>query len=163
MIDKYRLARAFRRFPQIGFLFTMTYRLTQPRLTAGVAGVLLDDQNRVLLLEHVFHARLPWGLPGGWLGRKEEPALAIAREFREETGLTVDVVRPIMVVQDRQWRAHLDISYLLRAEHPIPPLELSYEIVDYGWFKLDELPPVNRYNRLVLAAVSELLEAGNSV
>ena len=124
--------------------------MTQGRNTAGVTGVLLDDENRVLLVEHVFHARRPWGLPGGWLGRNEEPARAIAREFREETGLVVEVVRPLLVAQGRRWKAHLDIAFLLRAENPMPPLELSYELSDYGWFALDDLPPVNRFTREVL-------------
>ena len=159
MFNKHHLARTFRRFPLFAKLFTIVFRMTQPRNTAGVTGVLLDDEGRVLLVEHVFHAELPWGLPGGWLGRNEEPAIAIAREFREETGLDVEVVRPLMVVQGRRWNTHLDIAYLLQMTGPLQPLELSFELIGFGWFALDELPPVSRFNREVLAT----LESGISV
>jgi ADP-ribose pyrophosphatase YjhB (NUDIX family) len=163
MIDKHRLARLFRRFPVGGLWFTTIYRRTQPRLTAGVTGVLLDDQCRVLLVEHVFHARLPWGLPGGWLDRNEEPARAVKREFLEETGLHVEVVRPLAVVKGRMWKSHLDITYLVRAESPLPPVKLSYELSDFAWFALDDLPPLNRFTREVLALVADLVEAELSI
>ncbi|MCD4687245.1 MAG: NUDIX hydrolase, partial [Anaerolineae bacterium] len=62
----------------------------QPRFSIGVVGILLDDAGeRVLLLKHVFHHPYPWGLPGGWIERGEDPAVCIVRELREETTLRV--------------------------------------------------------------------------
>ena len=61
----------------------------------GVIGVLLDEiGERVLLVEHIFHTFRPWGLPGGWIARGEDPARTAEREYREETGLHVRAVTP---------------------------------------------------------------------
>ena len=57
----------------------------------GAYGVAHDADGRVLLVRFSPHADLPgvWGLPGGGVGHGEHPAAALAREFAEETGLTV--------------------------------------------------------------------------
>jgi 8-oxo-dGTP diphosphatase len=65
--------------------------LTHPRFLVGVMALIRDDQNRVLILEHTYRRRYPWGLPGGYLQTREEPAEGLARELNEETGLTVQV------------------------------------------------------------------------
>jgi 8-oxo-dGTP pyrophosphatase MutT (NUDIX family) len=45
----------------------------------------------VLLARHTFHGDR-WGVPGGWVRRREDPAAACMREIREETGLDVRAV-----------------------------------------------------------------------
>jgi 8-oxo-dGTP pyrophosphatase MutT (NUDIX family) len=61
----------------------------------GVAGVLRDEQGRVLL-----HRNLDgeWGVPAGAVEPGESPAQAIEREVLEETGLFVRVDRILGVV-----------------------------------------------------------------
>ena len=44
-------------------------------------GLIEDPDGRLLLLEHRFRVPLPWGLPGGFIKRGEEPAEALAREL----------------------------------------------------------------------------------
>ncbi|MBK8984950.1 MAG: hypothetical protein IPM39_02535 [Chloroflexi bacterium] len=39
----------------------------------GVGMVALDEDGRILLLHPVVHPCFPWGLPGGWLNRRESP------------------------------------------------------------------------------------------
>ncbi|MGH3813453.1 MAG: NUDIX domain-containing protein [Pseudonocardiaceae bacterium] len=59
--------------------------------TRGAAGaLLLDDIGRVLLVERVYDAAWPWGLPGGIIEAGESPLAACTREIREE--LAVDPV-----------------------------------------------------------------------
>ncbi|MGH3906068.1 MAG: NUDIX domain-containing protein [Pseudonocardiaceae bacterium] len=59
--------------------------------TRGAAGaLLLDDVGRVLLVERVYGAAWPWGLPGGIIEAGESPLGACTREIREE--LAVDPV-----------------------------------------------------------------------
>lgn len=50
-----------------------------------------DQDGRVLILEHTYRREHPWGLPGGYLQAREEPAEGLARELVEELGLTVQV------------------------------------------------------------------------
>ena len=62
-----------RKLMQLGIL------LTVPQQRIGVGVVVLDEIGRVLLLRHVFHPFAPWGVPGGWLHRHEDPAAGALR------------------------------------------------------------------------------------
>jgi 8-oxo-dGTP pyrophosphatase MutT (NUDIX family) len=138
------VAQLVRRFPGLAKHSQVFYRRFQPRFTAGAVGVLLDDQERVLLVEHVFHARHPWGLPGGWVGRNELPSQAVEREFLEETGLAVKTLYPLEVWSSRFWRNHIDLAFAVQSVEPLSdlPLRLSGELLAYRWAGQDELPPL---------------------
>jgi ADP-ribose pyrophosphatase YjhB (NUDIX family) len=162
MLSKTRLSATFRRFPWMVKVLINLYRVTLPRFTAGVNGVLLDDSGRVLLVEHVYHAVRPWGLPGGWVDRCEEPSDSVVREFREETGIEVQVVRPILVQVGQFWGSHLDMSFLLTCAAMPDSLYLSSELLDYGWFSLDDLPPLHRFDWQVLQALQGQMSVESS-
>lgn len=139
----HRIAHVMRRFPLLGAIGQRLYRLTVPHYTLGVVGVLLDAQRkRVLLVEHVFHPVKPWGLPGGWLDRGENPAQAIEREFREETGLHVTAICPLLVERVPLLRGQMDIIYLCALNGDSQTIRLSNELLDYRWTALDALPPL---------------------
>ncbi len=131
----------------------------QPRFTLGGVGVLLDESGRrVLLVEHVFHAKCPWGLPGGWIGRGEEPSRAVEREFREETGLRVRAVRPLWIGLAPEIRGHLDVAFLCELDGTAgeqPPILLSSELLSYRWTSLDDLPRLVVAQRIILEAVRD--------
>jgi 8-oxo-dGTP diphosphatase len=158
MLTKSKVSATLQRFPWIARSIVQVYRLSVPRFTAGVNGVLLDEQGRVFLVEHVFHAINPWGLPGGWVGRREEPAHALVREFQEETGIEVAIVRPIVVQIGQFWGKHLDISFLLEAISFPDEIQLSSELTNWGWFAFDELPSLGRFDQQVLDAVQKQME-----
>jgi ADP-ribose pyrophosphatase YjhB (NUDIX family) len=65
------------------------------QIRPGVAAVILDGQGRILLQRRSDNGL--WGLPGGSVEIGETVRDAITREVREETGLTVEVVRLIGV------------------------------------------------------------------
>ena len=52
----------------------------------GVAGLVMDDSGKVLLVRHRYMTG--WQLPGGGVDRGEPPEQAIRREMGEEIGLT---------------------------------------------------------------------------
>jgi 8-oxo-dGTP diphosphatase len=119
------------------------YRLFQPRVSMGVVGVLLDAQNEhVLLVEHVFHGYRPWGLPGGWMDRDEEPAHTVEREFAEETGLRVCALYPLIVQRAHSMGAHMDVVYRCVLDGDSQTIRLSRELLNYRWTPLDDLPPM---------------------
>lgn len=131
---------------------TLGIRVFVPKQRIGVAVVVLDDHGRVLMLRHVFHPDAPWGLPGGWLGRNEDPAAGALRELHEETGLTAVVDRPVLVSLESH-PDHVGIAFLVR---PMAGnLQLSAEILEADWFEVDDLPeplfPI--YARAIAAAV----------
>jgi ADP-ribose pyrophosphatase YjhB (NUDIX family) len=147
---KTRLAALLRRVPPLVWLTVRLWRLSLPRYTAGVVGVVIDDAGRVLILEHVFHFEQPWGLPGGWLSRREDPETGMTRELIEELGLPVKVER-LLLARAHPHRSHLDFAYLCRARGPIA--HLSSEILDFGWFDPSELPSLYQFQHDAVAAV----------
>ncbi len=63
----------------------------------GACAAALDEQNRLLMVEQY---RYPMGervleIPAGKLEYGENPAAAVARELREETGCTADRIEPL--------------------------------------------------------------------
>ena len=71
------------------------------RLRRAAIIVLLDDQDRVLLLwRHRFvQDRWGWEVPGGLMEEGEEPAEAAARELEEETGYRAGRVEYLLNLQ----------------------------------------------------------------
>lgn len=74
--------------------------LLNTKFLVGVVGVVLDDDGRVLLVEHAYRNEFPWGLPSGWAKCGEQPQAAIRREILEEAGLAVEVVSVLEVSAD---------------------------------------------------------------
>ena len=138
-----QLAALIRRFPFLTRLPFRAYRSRQARYTVGVAGVVLDERGRVLVVEHVFHPRHAWGLPGGWIDADEDPAQALKRELREELGLEVDVRGALHVA--RSFKDHIDIAYLCHSRGPVA--RLNAELLDYRWAEADSLPDLRVFHR----------------
>lgn len=137
-------------------MIEQVFRLWQPRFTVGVVGVLLDQTGeRVFLVEHVFHTHKPWGLPGGWIDRREEPARTAEREFLEETGLRVRAIRPLIVRLGDRRRGHMDLVYLMAFENSEQSVQLSRELVSYRWTPCDALPPLADFHLAGIRAARE--------
>lgn len=148
-----RLAGALRRVPWAGYAIQRLYQMAQPRFTVGAVGVLLDPPGEhVLLVEHVFHAAHPWGLPGGWLGRHEDPAEGVAREFLEETGLRVQAVRPLLIRRATGMPHHMDVAYLCALDGGPQTIRLSRELLAARWTPCDTPPPLIEFQALALRA-----------
>ncbi|MEL6148195.1 MAG: NUDIX hydrolase [Chloroflexota bacterium] len=147
------IANFLRRFPFIGWFATQLYRLTKPQFTAGVVGIVFNDEGHVLLVEHVFHAKYPWGLPGGWVDRGEPLDVSVVRELREELQLdvTVQLVAHVEIV--RKYRNHIDIAYLCKAHNSVGTL--STELLQYRWTPLDNMPVIPAFHQ---AAIEQALK-----
>ena len=132
-----RLAVGLQKAPWIMSAGHVVWRFLRPKFTAGAVGVIFDTEGRVLIVEHVFHPRTPWGLPGGWVDRHEDPSETLIREMREELQLTVGV-GPVLLVE-RRLGNHLDLAYVCHAQSAVGAL--SSELLDYRWVDPLELPP----------------------
>ena len=157
-MNKRSVANLIRRAPWAGHLAQAAYRFLQPHVTVGAVGAVFDSEGRLLLVEHVFHPRFPWGLPGGWMGRHEAPHDTVRREVFEETGLRVEIIKPLAIVPTQMLRNHLDVAFLCELAPGIngADVQLSSELLDYRWVDPLHLPPLGDFHtRVVEAALAE--------
>src|SRR5687767_7763004 len=143
------VALTLKRFPFLAVIIRKIMRAFQGRYTAGVVGVVLNQQGEVLVVEHVFHPDCPWGLPGGWLGWRESPAGGVQRELKEETGLDIEIIKPLLVELGYS-NTHLDIAFLCTAENE--SVSLSSELLSHRWVHPDQMPSLLSFHRRSIAA-----------
>ena len=129
--------------PHLLDLIRRVWRFTRPRYTAGAVAIIFNDAGEVLLVEHVFHAFIPWGLPGGYLDRREDPDKAVLRELREELELEAEISQIIRV--ERNFGDHLDFTYLCHPRGAVG--KLSMELKAYRWIALVDLPVLPDHQR----------------
>src|ERR1044072_4445387 len=110
----------------------------QRRVGVTVAAMISDDKSRILLFEHVFRADNGWGVPGGFVGKREAPEDALRRELREEACIELADIK-ILFARTLDTVKQVEIYYLARAIGD--PKPSSFEIKRVDWFALDELPP----------------------
>lgn len=126
-------------------------RLSQNKFTASVAAVVFNENDEVLLLDHVLRPQPGWAIPGGFMNFGEQPIEAIKREICEETGLNLKKLEMFRV---RTIGRHIEI--LFRAEAVGDAKVKSLEINAVGWFKVDELPEQMR--EIEKSMIQELLK-----
>lgn len=151
-----QLANTLQRFPILVAIAYRVYRIFQPKYSVGVVGVLFNEEGHILLVEHIFHPDAPWGLPGGWIGRNEDPASTVQREIKEELDMTVDVGDVLLI--ETLWRGHIDIAFLCYSKSEVG--NLSKELLDFRWQNPAELPPLQKFH---YRAINRALEVGQQV
>src|ERR1044072_6960771 len=87
-------------------------RATQKKFTVSVVAVVRDEEDKILLLDHVLRPSSGWGPPGGFIDHDEQPEEAIRREIREETGLEITELEMVWI---RTVRGHVEIIFRARA------------------------------------------------
>ncbi|HLS46172.1 MAG TPA: NUDIX domain-containing protein [Ornithinicoccus sp.] len=140
---------AFRMIP--GPLKRALVRAGTPSFTVG-AVCLIEHDGEVLLLWQPH--RSGWSLPGGLLGRGEEPAEAVTREVAEEVGLTIEP-GDIFAVGVHAETQQLDVIFRVRVAER-PELSLATEARKAQWWRLDELDEADRETRRILEIVHHI-------
>lgn len=114
--------------------------MTKPYILV-LRGVLQDHDGRFLLMQRSAKSKGwpgKWEFPGGKVARGEELTEALAREWKEETGLTVV---PFECMDVFDWERESDhILYFVFRIRPKNPrlksfrIKKSLEHDDWGWF-----------------------------
>jgi 8-oxo-dGDP phosphatase len=110
------------------------------RLHRAAMMVLLDDQDRVLLLwrHRVVQDRWGWELPGGLVDEGEEPVDAAVRELEEETGYRAGRVEPLVIFQPMVSTVDSEqFAYVGRDPERVgEPTEVNEQVARMEWVPL---------------------------
>ncbi|GAA4419596.1 NUDIX domain-containing protein [Georgenia halophila] len=110
----------------------------------GVTGVVLDDDDQVLLGRRADNGL--WALPSGILEPGEEPAVGLIREIEEETAVVAEAVALTSVSAGHRVTypngdvsQYLDLTFLCRYVSGEARVA-DDESIDVAWLCLDALP-----------------------
>ncbi|WP_151526353.1 NUDIX hydrolase [Serinicoccus kebangsaanensis] len=120
-------------------------RTVAPSYTVGAVCVIEHEREFLVLWQP--HRR-GWSLPGGLLGRAEEPSDAVRREVAEEVGLDIDPGDPVTVRVDPVEQGVDVVFRVVLTERP--DLALATEARKARWTSRAELGPADRDTRGIL-------------
>lgn len=119
------------------YLRRVCWWLLRP-ITQGVRAIVEDGEGRILLVKHIYGGQ--WYLPGGKVKRGEDLMTALARELKEETGLTsYSIVGSLGSFESREEykRDTITVYHLQAKDRGLAP---GIEIERLGFFSPHELP-----------------------
>ncbi len=105
-------------------------------------GVLMNDDGEVLLLQRApqpaSNEHIGWEFCGGGIEANESPEEAVAREYKEETGLEVEAMQIFNArTGERAGEPLLNISYLCRLVKG--KVALTPEHAEFTWVPIEDL------------------------
>jgi 8-oxo-dGTP diphosphatase len=156
--------RAVRRIaaevPPARWLVRGAAHMVAPRFPVGAVAAVFDADGRVLIVEHAFRTDFPWGLPGGWVERGEDPRDAVRRELREELRLDVEVKDLVHCATVGRLRTsthpvHLGLAYYCRLLSGSK--SLSLEVLAFEWIDpAHPSRPLGSFQQAAIARAAKL-------
>ncbi|WP_018657391.1 NUDIX hydrolase [Actinomadura flavalba] len=108
-----------------------------PKHSVSVAGVIVDEHNRALLIQRRDNGR--WEAPGGVLELAEDVITGLRREVREETGLEIAPVRLTGVYKNMRQDI---IALVFRCVTTGGTLSATEETRDFRWVTAAEVSTI---------------------
>jgi 8-oxo-dGTP diphosphatase len=130
----------------------VTDPITGLRIRQAVRAVLVDPEQRVLLVRFEFPTATRWALPGGGLERGEDHVNALRRELEEEVGLVDAPIGPyiwrrlhIVPFLSGEFDGQSERIYVVHSDAFEPAPRLSWEemnaefVYELRWWTVDEI------------------------
>lgn len=138
---------------------SLTYRRQQDRLrltctachkifyenpVVGVAGILFDDDGKILLGRRARTSTYPglWCIPCGYVEYDEEVRAALKREFQEETGLLVQPKQVFTALSNFHNPQLHTVGIWFEVERTGGELAAGDDVDDVNYFSLNDIPPL---------------------
>ena len=117
--------------------------LADPKVTVAVV---IEQEGRILLGKRGVDPRLGfWCLPGGFVDYGEKVREAAAREALEETGLSVEIKKLLLVddwVDDESDKKGVAIFFRAELTDKTQQALPADDMLELGWFTRENLPPM---------------------
>ena len=106
--------------------------------TVGVKGIVVDPDNKVLLVKHTYAPG--WHFPGGGVDHNETPIDAVKRELMEEVGIYTEEEPKLMGVYHHQLLRVDDFPLVYIVRRYTQKSVSSPEIEECQWYALGDIP-----------------------
>lgn len=115
-----------------------------------VRAVVFNDKDEILLVRE--RADGGWAIPGGWADVGYSPTEVAVKEVKEETGLNVEPIRLIAVLDKKCHNhppaPHYAYKIFILCKWIDGEFTSAFDILDKGFFKQNELPPLSEERTL---------------
>ncbi len=125
---------------RIAYRLLNAYAFVRRPRVRGVMCVVSDGRDRVLLVRHTYGDRSAWELPGGWVGRGEDPREAARREAHEELGVRIGEWHDLGVVNGLWHFKHERLAFYAGGWPGGAATLDPVEIAEARWFDPAEPP-----------------------
>jgi 8-oxo-dGTP diphosphatase len=130
--------------------------IVRPSYRVVAGAIILNEQGQILLCQHTYRRRKPWGMPGGDIQFGEQPDKAVRRELWEETGLSVQAAR-LLLIENSNEIHKVGLTYLCTGLSGT--FKPSEEVSKIQYFDPEALPALSREQQVTIEKVLAILKA----
>ena len=110
-----------------------------------IRAVIFNENDEILLVKEKADGK--WSLPGGWADVGFTPEEVVVKETKEETGYDTRTVRLLAVLDKRCYNHPTSPFYIYKLCFLCEIIggddNLTFDIMDKGFFSIDHLPPLS--------------------